>query len=88
MAAERTIPPAGEEIHLPGGSLQPILVTVGTTLALVGITISTWLLIAGIVLTVVVSTIWIRDAIHEYRELPADHHPGTHDSAPDVAPHH
>ena len=25
------IPPAGEEIHLPGGSLQPVLLTVGIT---------------------------------------------------------
>ncbi len=85
---ERTIPPVGEEIHLPGGSLQPLLVTVGITLALVGITISSTLLVAGIVLTVVTLALWLRDAVHEYRELPEDHHVATHDTAPLDPPHH
>ncbi len=31
---EKPVPPAGEEIHLPGGSLQPLLLTVGITMAL------------------------------------------------------
>ena len=32
------VPPAGEEIHLPGPSLQPLLLTVGITIALIGVT--------------------------------------------------
>ena len=27
------LPPAGEEIHLPGGSVQPLLLTIGTIAA-------------------------------------------------------
>jgi hypothetical protein len=86
-AVERPVPPAGEEIHLPGGSLQPLLVTVGITLALVGITTSTSILIAGIVLTVVTLARWVADARHEFAELPASHHPVSHDTAPIEAPH-
>ena len=30
-------PPVGEEIHLPGGSVQPLLLTIGLTIGLVGV---------------------------------------------------
>ena len=33
------VPPAGEEIHLPGPSIQPLLLAFGITLALVGVTL-------------------------------------------------
>jgi len=33
---ERPAPPAGEEVHLPGGSLHPVLLTLGITVALIG----------------------------------------------------
>ena len=49
---DRPVPPAGEELHIPGGSLQPLLLTLGITTALLGVTISLVLLIAGLVLTV------------------------------------
>ena len=38
MSRDPEIPPAGEEIHLPPGSIQPLLLTVGLTIALVGVT--------------------------------------------------
>ena len=78
----RPVPPAGEEIHLPPGSLQPLLLTVGITFSLVGITISTSLLVFGLVLSLATLAVWIRDARHEFEELPADHHPVSHDTAP------
>lgn len=71
---ERPVPPAGEEIHLPPGSAQPLLLTIGITLALLGVTISPIILVAGLVLTVWVLFVWIRDAVHEYRHLPLEHH--------------
>ncbi|HWT93595.1 MAG TPA: hypothetical protein VN238_11395 [Solirubrobacteraceae bacterium] len=71
---ERPVPPAGEEIHLPPGSAQPLLLTIGVTLSLLGITISPIILVTGIVLTVWVLFVWIRDAVHEYRHLPLEHH--------------
>ena len=70
---ERDPPPVGEEIHLPGGSLQPIAVTVGVTLALLGLTtfiILTWV---GLVILVWAVVLWIRDARREMDELPLEH---------------
>ena len=70
---ETPVPPTGEEIHLPEGSLHPLLLTVGVTAALVGVTTWPALLIAGLVLTVGVLYAWIRDARAEMASLPAHH---------------
>jgi hypothetical protein len=67
------VPPVGEEIHLPGPSIQPFLLAIGITLAVVGITFNVAVMIGGIVLTVVVIAAWIRDARREFGELPAEH---------------
>jgi hypothetical protein len=67
------LPPVGEEIHLPDGSVQPLLLTVGITLALVGVTISLPVCIFGSVMTLWVLARWIRDARREYHELPLHH---------------
>ncbi len=69
----KPVPPAGEEIHLPGGSLHPLLLTVGITFALLGITISPILLVTGLVLTVVVLFKWIQEARQEMASLPESH---------------
>jgi hypothetical protein len=66
------VPPVGEEIHLPGPSLLPLLTTVGITLAIVGITISLILVIAGSILTLVCVWRWIAETRHEVDELPRD----------------
>ena len=71
---ERPTPPAGEEIHLPGPSLQPVLLTVGITAALVGVTISIVLVVAGSVLTLAVIARWIADTRRDIAELPLEHH--------------
>lgn len=68
------IPPAGEEIHLPGPTMLPLLTAVGITLAVVGITISRYILVAGVILTVVCVIRWIRDTRVEIDELPLDEH--------------
>ena len=65
-------PPAGEEIHLPGPSLQPILLAFGITLTLVGVTLGMYMVVAGLVLTVWVIVRWIADTRREMRELPED----------------
>lgn len=70
---ERPAPPAGEEIHLPGGSLQPILLALGITVLLVGVTTSVILVIAGGLLTLVVLVRWIQDTRRDVDELPAHH---------------
>jgi hypothetical protein len=71
------IPPAGEEIHLPGGSLQPLLLTIGLTVALVGVTTSVVLVIAGAILALWTIARWIADTRRDIAELPV-HHEGEH----------
>jgi hypothetical protein len=71
-ALEPDTPPAGEEIHLPGASLQPVLLAFGITIALVGVTLGIFLVISGLVLTVVVIIRWISDTRREMRALPED----------------
>ncbi len=70
-------PPVGEELHLPEPSLVPILNAVGISLALVGLTVSYVVCAIGLILFLVTLVRWIRDAMHEISELPAEHH-GAH----------
>jgi hypothetical protein len=67
------VPPAGDEIHLPGGSIQPVLLTLGITVALVGVTTNVFLVIAGVILSVGVIVAWIRDTRRDIDELPLEH---------------
>ncbi len=71
-ALEPDTPPAGEHIHLPGPSLQPVLLALGLTLVLVGVTLGRLLLVAGLVLSVWVTVRWIADTRREMRALPED----------------
>jgi hypothetical protein len=68
------VPPAGEEVHLPGPSILPVLTAVGITLALVGITTFIVLTIAGAVITIACVVRWIKDTRHDIDELPLDVH--------------
>jgi hypothetical protein len=68
------VPPAGDEIHLPGGSVQPVLLAFGITVAIVGVTTTIVLVIAGVVLSLAVIVVWIRDTRRDIDELPVDHH--------------
>lgn len=67
------IAPAGEEIHLPGPSLQPLLLAFGITLALLGVTMGTLFVVAGLVLSVWVVIRWVADTRRDIDALPADH---------------
>jgi hypothetical protein len=66
-------PPVGEQIHMPAPSRLPILNAAGLSIAIVGITISLIMVIAGVVLFAVTTLIWIRFAARELDELPAEH---------------
>jgi hypothetical protein len=66
------VPPAGEEIHLPGPSMLPLLTAVGITLTLVGVTTFIELTIAGGILTIVCILRWIGDTRRDVDELPLD----------------
>jgi len=69
---EPDVPPAGEEIHLPGPSILPVLTAVGITLALVGVTTYIELTIAGGLLTIFCAARWIKDTRRDMDELPLD----------------
>jgi O-antigen ligase len=73
-SVEEAPPPAGEEIHMPGPSVLPLLLAVGITVALVGVTISPIFIVAGLALAIPVLVRWIREARAELHELP----PGPH----------
>ena len=66
------VPPVGEEIHLPGPSVLPILTALGVTLTVVGITTFIELTIIGGLLTVFCLIRWIKDTRSEINELPLD----------------
>jgi type IV secretory pathway TrbD component len=78
MARDPNLPPVGEEIHLPGGSIQPLLLTVGITIALVGVTLSWWLTGAGGILAIWVIIRWIADTRRDIAELPLHHEGDAH----------
>ena len=71
---EHDVPPPGEEIHLPGPSLLPLLSALAITAMVIGTTISWYLSIAGLILFVVTTVRWIRDTRRDIDELPEDHH--------------
>ena len=70
---EKTPPPVGDRIHLPGPSVQPALIALGLAFALMGL-IGLWFLsVIGVVLLLAVVISWIAGAVREYRDLPAHH---------------
>ncbi len=71
--SEPDIPPVGEEIHLPGPSLLPLLSAVSITMMVIGTTISWYVSIVGLILFVVTSVRWIRDTRRDVDQLPDEH---------------
>jgi hypothetical protein len=72
-SAEQDTPPIGEEIHLPGPTLLPLMSAVAITLIVIGTTINWLLSIVGLVLFVVTTAIWIRDTRRDISALPGEH---------------
>ena len=66
------VPPVGEEIHLPGPSILPVLTAVGITLMLVGITTFIELTVIGGAADDRCVVRWIKDTRREVDELPLD----------------
>jgi len=72
-ALDPDVPPVGEEIHLPGPTILPLLTAVGVTLLLVGITTFIEMTVVGAILTIACLVRWIKDARREVDELPLEH---------------
>ena len=71
--AEQDAPPVGEEIHLPGPTLIPLLSAVGITLIVIGTTINWIFSIIGGVIFIGTSVVWIRDTRRDVLNLPEEH---------------
>jgi hypothetical protein len=67
------VPPAGEEIHLPGGSAIPLVVAIGVTLLVIGTTIWWVWSACGFIITVAAVVIWVRDVRRDVDALPEEH---------------
>ena len=73
---DQNVPPAGEEIHLPGPTLIPFVSAIGLTLIVIGTTID-WIFSAiGAVIFIITTVMWIRDTRRDVSQLPEEHrHP-------------
>jgi hypothetical protein len=67
-------PPAGEEIHLPGPSILPLISAISITLIVVGTTVTWTLSIIGGIAFIISTAIWIRDTRRDVAALPEQHH--------------
>ena len=68
-----SLPPVGEEIHMPAHSILPLLNAAALAGAIVCITLS-WLLVAFFGAAWVVTTIrWVADTRRDIAALPLDH---------------
>jgi hypothetical protein len=70
---ETNVQPVGEEIHLPDNTILPLLMAVGITVGLVGVTTWWGFSIAGGLLFLWTLVRWIRGARREMDELPPGH---------------
>ena len=68
------VQPVGEEIHLPGNTILPLVMAFGITLALSAITTLTGFTIAGARIFRYTLVRWIRHTRRDIEELPPDAH--------------
>ena len=68
-----TVPPAGEQIHMPAPSILPLINAAALSLAIVSVTLSPVLVIVFGILFVLTTIRWIADTRRDIAELPLDH---------------
>ena len=71
--AETEADEAGEAIHLPGPSYQPVVLAFGLTLAITGVVIFPAISVIGLVIVLATIYMWVRDTRRDIRELPLEH---------------
>jgi hypothetical protein len=68
-----SVPPAGEQVHLPGATYLPAWTAFGITIALVGVILS-WVIVGiGAAIAIVAILRWIREARDDISQLPLEH---------------
>jgi membrane protein implicated in regulation of membrane protease activity len=66
-------PPPGEEIHLPGPTILPLMAAIAITLVVVGTTID-WIFSAvGALALVLIVIRWVKDTRRDIATLPEEH---------------
>jgi Flp pilus assembly protein TadB len=66
-------PPPGEEIHLPGPTILPLVAAIAITLIVVGTTLSWIISGVGAVILLIVVVRWVRDTRRDMAALPEQH---------------
>ena len=69
----RDVPPVGEEVHMPAPSALPLINAAALALAIVSITLSWWLVGAGMIIFLATTIRWIRDVRRDIANLPLEH---------------
>ena len=75
---EDRTPPVGEEIHMPGQSVLPIITAAAITLIVVGTTVHLifpgliWSLV-GLVVLIICVYLWISSTVRDVGALPEEH---------------
>jgi len=59
-----------QAFHLPPPSIWPPVLAVGIALVLTGLIINLVVVIIGAVISLAATALWVRDARHEFSELP------------------
>jgi hypothetical protein len=73
MSDVEPAPPTGEEIHLPGPSVLPVVMAAGITLVVIGTTINLMFSAIGLIVVVVTAIRWISDTRRDVEQLPDEH---------------
>jgi hypothetical protein len=72
-SGEQQPPPVGEEIHIPGPSVLPLVSAIGITLTIVGTTLGLVISAIGLVIVIVTTVMWIRSTRRDIDALPEEH---------------
>jgi type IV secretory pathway TrbD component len=70
---DNTIPPVGEEIHMPAPSILPLVNSAALAAMIVCITLSWWLVAIFGVVFLITTIRWVADVRRDIAELPLDH---------------
>ena len=67
------VPPAGEQVHLPGATYLPAWTALGITIALVGVILN-WVIVGiGVAIAGVAVVRWIGETREDIAHLPLEH---------------
>ena len=69
-----TVPPTGEEVHMPAPSILPLINAASLAATIVSITLSWWLVGLGGFFFIIAAIAWIASTRRDIQDLPLEHH--------------